>query len=328
MAKRKRLTPADPERVEAGGGLSPASAFGAAPIANVAGEASAEAALAEVSEALSSARSEGRLIEDIGLRAIDAHYLTRDRVGVEGEEMEALVESIRTRGQQTPIEVVALGSDRYGLISGWRRLAAMTRLSKEGGGHGFGTIAALVRTPASASEAYVAMVEENEIRVGLSYFERARIALKAVEQGIYSDTKAALLALFASASRAKRSKIRSFLPVVAALDGVLQFPHRLPERTGLQIARALEKDGDLGARLRVAVQGAKTPEAEQAALVALVQGPGAPMRKKAPGETRHEVKKGVFLSWKPEGAGGRYTIEGPKVTAELRYRLSEFLKGR
>ena len=328
MAKRKRLTPADPERVDASGGLSAASAFAAAPIASVAGEASSEAALAEVSEALSSARREGRLIENIGLRAIDAHYLTRDRVGVEGEEMDALVESIRTRGQQTPIEVVDLGGDSYGLISGWRRLAAMTRLSEEGGGFGFGTIAALVRTPASASDAYVAMVEENEIRVGLSYFERARIAAKAVEQGIYPDSKAALLALFASASRAKRSKIRSFLPVVAALDGTLQFPHRLPERTGLQLARAMEKDPTLAARLREAVVGATSAEEEQALLAGLLRSKDPELRKKEPGETRHEVKKGVYLSWKPGSEGGRFTIEGPKVSADLRYRLSEFLKGR
>ena len=272
MAKRKRLTPADPERLEGAGGLSPASAFGTAPIASVAGEASAEAALAEVSEVLSRAREEGRLVEEIGLKTIDANYLTRDRMVADPEEMAVLKESIRTRGQQTPIEVVALGKGQYGLISGWRRLTAMRALSEENGGYGFGLIDALVRAPDTAGEAYVAMVEENEVRVGLSYFERARIALKAVEQGVYSDTKAALLELFASASRAKRSKIRSFLGVVEALDGALAFPHRLPERTGLQIAKALEKDSGLADRLRGALKGAEaaTAEEEQAVLASEV----------------------------------------------------------
>ena len=101
-------------------------------------------------------------------------------------------------------------------------------------------VLALLRHPSEASEAYLAMVEENEIRVGLSYFERARIATKATDQGVYDSDKAALLSLFAAASRAKRSKIRSFLSVVRQLDGVLRFPQALGERLGLQLSKKLE----------------------------------------------------------------------------------------
>lgn len=333
MAKRKRLTPADPSRVEGGSGLSAGAAFSAtsaAPIASVAGEASAEAALAEVSEVLTKARAEGRLVEEVGLRAIDENYLTRDRVVADPEEMAILKESLRTRGQQTPIEVVAVGKDHYGLISGWRRLTAMRELSEESGGFGFGLIDALVRTPESAGDAYVAMVEENEIRVGLSYFERARIAVKAVEQGVYSDAKAALLGLFATASRAKRSKIRSFMPLVEALDGALAFPHRLPERMGLQVSRALGKDLGLAQRMRDGLEQAKpgTPQEEQAVLAGLMRKDGPVLRRKDPGEVRFEVKKGMYLSWKPSEEGGRYVIEGPKVSKQIRYHLTEFLKTR
>ena len=84
------------------------------------------------------------LVEEIGLKTIDAEYLTRDRVVADPEEMAVLKESIRSRGQQTPIEVVALDKGRYGLISGWRRLTAMRELSEEDGGYGFGLIDALV----------------------------------------------------------------------------------------------------------------------------------------------------------------------------------------
>ena len=91
----------------------------------------------------------------------------------------------------------------------------------------------MVRRPDSAADAYVAMVEENEIRLGLSQYERARIAALATERGVFPSEKAALLALFASASRAKRSRIRAFLEIYHALDGALRFPAALPERLGL-----------------------------------------------------------------------------------------------
>src|SRR5690606_40743632 len=59
-------------------------------------------------------------------------HLARDRIPVEDEEMAALKESIRVHGQRTPIEVAPLGNAGhdtlpYGLISGWRRLAALKR---------------------------------------------------------------------------------------------------------------------------------------------------------------------------------------------------------
>lgn len=85
----------------------------------------------------------------------------RDRIGLDAAEMAPLVESLRTRGQQTPVEVVALEGGRYGLISGWRRVQALRRLCAETGDAArFGTVLALLRQPRDAAEAYVAMVEE------------------------------------------------------------------------------------------------------------------------------------------------------------------------
>ena len=79
------------------------------------------------------------------------------------------------------------------------------------------------------------MVEENEIRVGLSHYERARVAALATARGVFPSEKAALLALFATASRPKRSRIRAFLEIYHALDGALRFPAHLPERLGLAL---------------------------------------------------------------------------------------------
>lgn len=279
MAKRKRLTPANPSYLaaepagevpvlETKSALPRAPLATRPPIAAVAGEASTAAALGELTETLTRARAEGRLIQSLPLRDVHVGHLVRDRLETGEEDLTALIESLRARGQQTPIEVVDRGEDvrpRYGLISGWRRMTALARLA--GTDPKFDQVLAIVRQPQSASDAYVAMVEENEIRVGLSYYERARIALKSVEHGVYPDLKLALNSLYANVSRAKRSKIKSFTTVVAALDGNLRFPTVIGERLGLELAKHLAEPRKRDELLWVLKRaGARRVEDEQAAL--------------------------------------------------------------
>lgn len=207
-----------------------------APIAQVAGEAAAQAALSDLAAEIARTRAEGRVIERLPLREIDAGHLVRDRQSVDAEEMETLVSSMRARGQQMPVEVVDRGSEvhpRYGLISGWRRLMALGQIGES-------AVLALVRRPETAAEAYLAMVEENEIRAGISFYERARIVVKALESGVYPDTKTALNGLFGNVSRAKRSKIKSFMTLVETLDDALRFPAAISEKAGLALVQAIE----------------------------------------------------------------------------------------
>ena len=267
MAKRKRLTPANPAFLD-----TPApetkSMFSTAPIADVARDASASAALDELSDTMARARDEGRMVVDLPLDQIEVDYLVRDRLVVEETEMRTLMASLRDRGQQTPIEVMQIGDSRYGLISGWRRCKALSLIAEEDRNEA-PTVLALLRKPEEASDAYLAMVEENEIRVDLSYFERARIVAKAVEEGVYAMERTALQELFRAASRAKRSKIGSFLPVVRALDGHLRFPHVLSERLGLGLAQVLTEDPGFADDLRARLEAAEpdSAEAETAVLV-------------------------------------------------------------
>jgi len=329
MAKRKRLSP-EPMT----GGAEPApetkTAFpmGVAvhrprpPIAGVAGDSASAAAAEELAETLRRAREEGRMVIELPLAAVEADYLVRDRIAVDPEEMAALAGSLRLRGQQTPIEVADLGGGRYGLISGWRRLSALKALAAETGEARFDTVLALVRRPGEAAEAYLAMVEENEIRVGLSYYERARIAGRTVAQGVYPDPGTALRALFHSASRAKRSKIGSFLAVVEALDASLRFPEELGERLGLALAKALEADPTLGPRIAAAL-AADPPanaEAEKAALAAVM---GGRARDGAPAPER--ITEGVELTTRPDGT---LTLRGAGVDATLRAALVDWLRTR
>ncbi len=252
MAKRKRLTPAQPGFLGgvAEGERAPETKSMpvgmSAPIAQVAGEASATAALEEVSAALRIARAEGRMIELLDLDAIDDRHLVRDRLEQNEEEMTALVDSLRARGQQMPIEVVLLsdpaGGRTHGLISGWRRLTALRRLYKEASDPKFAQVRAMVITPDTAQDAYVAMVEENEIRVNLSHYERARIAVRAMKEGVYPSQRAALQGLFGNATRSKRSKIGSFIALVDAFDATLWFPSAISEKLGLSLVRELIRD--------------------------------------------------------------------------------------
>ncbi|KHQ49705.1 MULTISPECIES: ParB/RepB/Spo0J family partition protein [Mameliella] len=274
MAKRKRLTPANPMFLDpAPETKSAVSAPSRAPIADVAREASATAAAEELARQRDRDRAEGRMVIAVSLSEIRRDYLSRDRIPtVDEEEMAALVESIRARGQQSPVDLVDLYPNRdgarYGLISGWRRCLALERLQAETGEARFGKVLALLRRPSESAEAYVAMIEENEIRVGLSHYERARIVTRAVEAGAYPDETEALRGLFATASRAKRSKIKSFTAIVRALDGELGFPRALGERQGLALAQALEESPGLARQLTALLrrETPATPEAEAALL--------------------------------------------------------------
>lgn len=349
MAKRKRLTPprsdylAGEPVLETGPvlpletksmfptyphGVAPKMRSPSPPIAHVAGDAATSAALAELTAELQSARAEGRMVQSLRPDQIDAGYLVRDRLIADDEDMAALRASLRSRGQQTPIEVVATGQGGYGLISGWRRLTALSQLYAETGQDRFNAVLALVRHPVDAADAYVAMVEENEIRVGLSYFERARIVMRAVEEGVYTDLKSALNGLFGNGSRAKRSKIKSFLPVVEQLGPHLTYPAAIGERLGLALSQKLQADTGLGRQIMQALTEQPktlTPETEQNLLNELLQTrstPAAITASKPETPARDILAPGLWI----QRSATTLIIGGPALTPEIEARIREALK--
>lgn len=343
MAKRRRLTPAQAGYLEPASKAPEVKSFftTAPPIAQVAGEAAASAALQEVTDRLRQARDGGLLVQKLPLSAVMVDHLSRDRLMADAEDLKALVESIRSHGQRTPIEVVDLDNGTYGLISGWRRLTALEMLAKETGDAAYETVLALLRRPDSASDAYVAMVEENEVRVGLSYYERARVAALAVGQGVFATEKLALQRLFATASRAKRSKIGSFLTLYHALDGSLRFPTQLSERLGLKLAKTLEQGRGAAEAISAALAetAPQTPEQEQAILLAAVtagQGETPPPERQPQPTTKAqgvkpaakpvEIRPGVFLKNQGGYLKPRLLLEGPNVDARFQERLEAWLK--
>lgn len=261
---RKRLTPAKPEYLGTTQVPRPASAS-APPIAQVAAEAAAAGALGDLADEMTRLRAEGRLILEVPLEEIDEGHLSRDRVGLDSDEMRVLAKSIMTHGQRSPVELSELpagGAFRYGLISGWRRINAIRQLHETSGMDRFRTVLAVIRQPRDAADAYVSMVEENEVRVGLSYYERAKVAAEATKLGVFESEKKALLTLFDSASRAKRSRIRQFLMIYHTLGDVLEFPNAIGERTGLSLVALFKDDPEAIRRARAHLQA--TPRHSEA----------------------------------------------------------------
>ena len=347
MAKRKRLSAANPAFLVPSDDITPNGPFAAPalpPIAGVAGDASATAALEELSRSVAEQRAAGMMVLELDLAQLDLDHLVRDRVAMAEDDMQPLMQSLSARGQQTPIEVMALGAGRYGLISGWRRSQALMRLARETGETRFKTVLALIRRPQDAPAAYQAMVEENEIRVALSHYERARIVVKSVEQGVFETEKKALQELFATASRSKRSKIGSFITVVRALDGALQFPAALGERLGLSLSKMLEDNNGFTTQLRTRLIAQLTDDAaaEKALIEREIQSlnieldtknlessSATDLRSKTPEvlvtptSQGRKVALGVRLLNHP---CGDLVLTGPGLTPEFRAALRSWLK--
>lgn len=338
MAKRKRLTPPVITPTEAAAtesvtgpletksmqsyplGVHPPIPSSRPPIAQVAGDASSQAALEEVAQELQNARSQGRMVQALPLEAIKADHLVRDRLALDVAEMDALKTSLQARGQQTPIEVVDLGQGSFGLISGLRRLTALKELQADGGETAH--VQALIKPIDSVSDSYVAMVEENEIRANLSFYERARLAAEAAKLGVYPTAQRAVQALFASASYSKRSKIMTFLTVHGALDGALHYPTAIPERIGLALAGAIEADADFASKLRDLLRKAPDRDAkeERALLERALSRAGKAKVEAKPAKGR-EVAPGVRF----EAQKGRVVLSGQGVTPQLQDALAQWL---
>lgn len=340
MAKRKRLIAPDAnalQELEEGFAAKPsANPFetksAVPPIAQVAAEAATLNSMAGVTDRVALARDQGDaarwrdaeqgglIVQMLAIDAIDQDFIRRDRLVDDEEAMAELEASIAANGLRAPIEV-SKTAQGYGLISGFRRLRAFRRLAAQEAQ--FAEIPAFVRAADAGQEAYVSMVEENEVRANLSHYERGRIAVLAVGQGVFPNVEAAVDALFGTASKAKRSKVRSFAKVHEALGDLLQFPTELTEKAGLALATVL-RDGGQG-RLRAALaEAALDAKSEWAALQSAVKVATDTPRDKSrggrPQEITHlparDLPKGGALSAEVSSDGLRIDLKGRTINAD------------
>ncbi len=184
-------------------------------------------------------------IDLIPLDAIAADALARDRVGLDPAALDELRASILASGLRMPIEVFALaepdGPRRFGLISGFRRLAAFRALRDDWGLPGHDAIPAFVREPASIAAAMQAMVEENAIRAEVSPWEQALVAVAARDNRVFPTVEAAIDGLYVSLGVDKRRRLRAVAHLAEELDGHLTAPETLSLRQLLRLAAATSR---------------------------------------------------------------------------------------
>ncbi|MFZ7091445.1 ParB/RepB/Spo0J family partition protein [Primorskyibacter sp. 2E233] len=129
---------------------------------------------ASLENAAKSAAAEERMFRHLALELIDPSPIA-DRIDLT-EGLDSLKRSLADEGQQIPILVRPKpGTDRFEIVTGRRRLRAMTELGHE-------TIQAFVRK-LTDEEAFIAQGVENNERLETSFIERARTILSALEAG-------------------------------------------------------------------------------------------------------------------------------------------------
>jgi ParB family chromosome partitioning protein len=213
-------------------------------------------------------------IRPIPLELIDEGALPRDRTVLDAAALIELRLSIAASGLRMPIEVFPhpYDPDRYGLLSGYRRLHAFRALLDLTGQERYAAIPAFVRPAADRATLLAAVVEENEIRADLSPWERGNILTGAVRMEIFATVDEAVDRLYPNADRNKRRRLRLLALLVEELDGELVDPESLSLRQCLRLANALTRD--FGEVIRVALAETErdaTPETQWQVLQPLLR---------------------------------------------------------
>lgn len=359
MVKRRRLeapSSSDLDQIEqqfrSETSNRPAIGRGIAPIAQIAAQSAAEAQtesadaraararLEADSARLHQAQEQGLLMVELPVGQIDEAAMIRDRMVMNEEDLQELRQSIAAHGLRLPIEVFELekpgrAGQRYGLLSGYRRLLAVRGLLELTEAAKYATIRALIRPRSDADAAFVSMVEENEVREELSHFERGRIAVIAANQGAFASTEDAVEKLFATGSKAKRSKVRSFSLIFEELGDMMQFPEALTERRGLRLAAVLRRGGE--ARLRKVLSEHPPADGEdewrviEPLIAEIEKAPrdisrgGRPKSKTISpdwrGASTIRTMNGILIRRASDAQGHTLRLEGENLTAESMDRL-------
>jgi len=145
------------------------------------------AARAEAAKDLEARLTAGELVVDLDPKRVDASFIT-DRMQREDDNYRILLESIRAKGQDSPVLVRPHPTDtgRYQVAFGHRRLRAASELGRP--------VRAVVRQ-LSDRDLVVAQGQENSVRGDLSFIERARFARALEENGYDRETIIAALSV-------------------------------------------------------------------------------------------------------------------------------------
>lgn len=186
----------------------------------------------------------GLIVDLVEIGEIKTDKLSRDRSRIDAPDLDELKTSIRDIGLSNPIRVEKDPVGGFQLVQGLRRLKAYEELYEETSDERFKRIpAGLFVADDEIETTYRKMVDENLVRADISFAEMAKLAMAfAVDPRTgCSDVDEAVAVLFKSAGYQKRSYIRAFAQLLAALDGELKWPEAIPRNLGLDVRRKLEK---------------------------------------------------------------------------------------
>ena len=246
------------------------------------------------------------------LDEIDAEALPRDRSVIDTAALDELTASIRQNGLRLPVEVFRT-EPGYGLVSGYRRLMAVRRLH-ELHGDAWATIPALLCPAESLLDGFARVVEENDIRQGLTPWERGRTLIAARDLGADS-LDAAIARLYPAANRRKVSRLRVLGEVVEAMDGWIETPEDWSEARLIRLGNVLRAGWDklLYAALDDAPEGA-----EWEALRPLIEEAEAlPVEKRnTPGKPKRlaRIPRGLTIRREKTKSGYVLHITGARAT--------------
>ena len=129
-------------------------------------------------------------------------------------------------------------------MQGFRRLSAFRALQRDTGRGGVRHASPrwLLQPGETLEALYRRMVDENLVRKDISFAEMASLARAyADDPGTGVDSvDDAVLALYRSARRNKRSYIRAFAQMLAVLEKHLEHPEAIPRNLGLAVRRRME----------------------------------------------------------------------------------------
>lgn len=261
----------------------------------------------------------GLVVDMIPLDQVQAGKLIRDRSRRLDGDLEELKASIRAVGLSNPIRVEQVGDGRYELVQGWRRLSAYRELLAETGDEAFARIpAGLMAKGETLDSLYRRMVDENMVRKDISFAEMAQLARAYAEDEATGcrDLDEAVNRLFATANPQKRSYVRRFAFLMAALEKVLAHPEAIPRALGLTLANRIEAEpGAVAALGRMLGPGARTAEEEVALLRRFADGEAVAVTAAAP---RAADPRGKTVLRMPTAAGEvKCTAAAGKVELRL-----------
>jgi ParB family transcriptional regulator, chromosome partitioning protein len=260
------------------------------------------------------------------LDLIDAAALPRDRLALDESQIDDLVRSIAVSGLRQPLEVWAFVAPRppftHGLISGYRRLAALRRLGHE-------TAPVFVRTPETIATAMAEMVAENEVRAQITPWEKAHLVLTTVDEGHFATPDAAIFALFPLMSRQSHYRMRGHTEVVEALGDRLAKPVTLTSRQLDRLAIALRNGWEN--LLLAALHPLKEPSLEtqwQAILPVLTESSTAKTTGDSPRPRRLlHLKKGLTIRRELTQHGYALRFSGPEARrGGLMYDVMDYVE--